>query len=161
MRAERLGCDCKQVRGMLVYIAPPYWETNGASQTNRQSVARCLTKLKQVIAPRPARRYAPRRWQFDSRRIYVRPRTGPQSAHLRSDSLDSCATQPACLYPRLDRQTDRQTDKRIAVLLNAPPPKTGDIISLLNITHLETRQSATPASTAFKDSSVRTTASAP
>ena len=24
----------------------------------------------------------PRRWQFDSRRIYVRPRTGPQSAHL-------------------------------------------------------------------------------
>jgi len=24
----------------------------------------------------------PRRSQFDSRRIYVRPRTGPQSAHL-------------------------------------------------------------------------------
>ena len=44
---------------MLVYIAPTYWETNGASQTNRQSVARCLTKLKQVIAPRAARRYAP------------------------------------------------------------------------------------------------------
>ena len=39
--------------------------------------------LKQVIAPGAARRYAPppRRWQFDSRRIYVRPRTGPQSAH--------------------------------------------------------------------------------
>jgi len=36
--------------------------------------------LKQVIAPRAARRYATRRWQFDSRRIYVRPRTGPQSA---------------------------------------------------------------------------------
>jgi len=28
-----------------------------------------------------ARRYAPRRRQFDSRRIYVRPRTGPQSTH--------------------------------------------------------------------------------
>jgi len=38
-------------------------------------------KLKQVIAPGAATRYAPRRWQFDSRRIYVRPRTGPQSAH--------------------------------------------------------------------------------
>ena len=25
----------------------------------------------------------PRRWQFDSRRIYVRPRTGPQSAHAK------------------------------------------------------------------------------
>ena len=25
---------------------------------------------------------APRRWQFDSRRIYVRQRTGPQSAHV-------------------------------------------------------------------------------
>jgi len=37
------------------------------------------TKL--VIAPGAVRRYAHRRWQFDSRWIYVRPRTGPQSAH--------------------------------------------------------------------------------
>jgi len=39
------------------------------------------------ISPRGRRdEYARRRWQFDggkkSRRIYVRPRTGPQSAHL-------------------------------------------------------------------------------
>jgi len=41
-----------------------------------------LRKRKQVIAPGAARRYAlADRWQFDSRRIYVRPRTGPQSAH--------------------------------------------------------------------------------
>ena len=40
------------------------------------------TTREQVIAPGAARRYAPtRRWQFDSRRIYIRPRTGPQSAH--------------------------------------------------------------------------------
>jgi len=39
-------------------------------------------KLNKDIAPRAARRYAPRRWQLNSRRIYVRPRTGPQSAPL-------------------------------------------------------------------------------
>ena len=37
---------------------------------------------REVISPAAARRYAARRRQFDSRRIYVRPRTGPQSAHL-------------------------------------------------------------------------------
>ena len=42
----------------------------------------------QVIAPGAARRYASRRWQF-----YVRPRTGPQSAHLWRPT--SCR-QPAC-----------------------------------------------------------------
>ena len=36
---------------------------------------------KQVITSGAATRYARRRWQFDSRRIYVRPRTGPQSTH--------------------------------------------------------------------------------
>ena len=51
---------------------------NHQEHTNKQSEL-CT---KQVIAPGAARRYAPRRWQFDSRRIYVRPRTGPQSAHL-------------------------------------------------------------------------------
>jgi len=41
-----------------------------------------LVCAKHVIVPGAARRYAPpRRWQFDSRRIYVRPRTDPQSAH--------------------------------------------------------------------------------
>ena len=33
------------------------------------------------LSPGAAKRYAPRRWQFDSRRIYVRSRTGSQSAH--------------------------------------------------------------------------------
>ena len=60
-------------------------------------------------------RYALLRWQFDSRRIYVRPRTSPQSAHLwcrsaagrqRAESLGSCATQPACYSLGWDRQTD-------------------------------------------------------
>jgi len=36
---------------------------------------------KQIIAPGAARRYAPHRWQFDSRCIYVSPQMGPQSAH--------------------------------------------------------------------------------
>jgi len=35
------------------------------------------------LSPRGRRdKIPPRRWQFDSRRIYVRPRTGPQSTHL-------------------------------------------------------------------------------
>ena len=69
---------------------------------------------KQVIAPGAARRYAPlpRRRQFDSRRIYVRARTGPQSAHLWW--LASCRQQ-TCLQPRLG-----QTDELIAVSHNAP-----------------------------------------
>ena len=75
-------------------------------------------RSKQVIAPGAARQYAPRRWQVDSRRIYVRPRTGPQSAHLwwppaagsqRADRLGSCVTQPRLA----------QTEGRIAISLNA------------------------------------------
>ena len=47
----------------------------------------------QVIAPAAARRYVPRRWQFVSWRIYVRPRTGPLSAHL---WWPANCRQPAC-----------------------------------------------------------------
>ena len=68
----------------------------------------------------------PRRWQFDSRWIYVRPRTGPQSAHFwkcqRAYSLGSCATQPACYSHRLGL-----TDGHIAASPNAPPPYGGGI----------------------------------
>ena len=55
-----------------------------------------------------ARRYAPRLRQFDSRRIYVRPPLGPQSAHLwwPASCLCSCATQPACYNLGRERQTD-------------------------------------------------------
>jgi len=55
-----------------------------------------------------ARRYAPRRPQFDSRWIYVHPPLVPQSAHLwwLASCLCSCATQPACYNLGRDRQTD-------------------------------------------------------
>jgi len=58
----------------------------------------------------------PRRWQFDSRRIYVRPRTGPQSAHLWEPSAVAklqAASVPRAAAPR-DIQADRQTDRGIA-----------------------------------------------
>ena len=42
----------------------------------------------QGIAPRGGETICRRRWQFDSRRIYVRPRTGPQSAHLWWPAVD-------------------------------------------------------------------------
>jgi len=52
-----------------------------------------------------------------SRRIYVRPRTGPQSAHL---WWLSCR-QPACLYPRqLRHATGGRTDGRITLFQNVP-----------------------------------------
>ena len=61
-------------------------------------------------------------WQFNSRRIYVRPRTGPQSTHLwwpascrQPACLGSCAMQPVCY----SLGWNRQTDGRIAVLLDA------------------------------------------
>jgi len=39
--------------------------------------------LQQVIAPQVRRDdMPPSRWQFDSRRIYIRPLTGPQSTHF-------------------------------------------------------------------------------
>jgi len=47
------------------------------------------SRLEQDVAPGATRRYAlaVRRWQ-KSRRIYVRPRTGPQSAHLWWPAVD-------------------------------------------------------------------------
>ena len=49
----------------------------------------------------------PRRWQFDSRGIYVRPRTGPQSAASLPGSQRHSLGQ---LRHGTDRRTDRQTD---------------------------------------------------
>jgi len=66
-----------------------------------------------------ARRYAPRRWQFDSRRIYVRPRTGPQSTHLWWPAVP--IAQGSCAVG----QTDGQTDGRIALSLNAAALRRG------------------------------------
>ena len=40
------------------------------------------SERQQRLENNAVRRYAPRRWQFDLQRINVRPRTGPQSAHL-------------------------------------------------------------------------------
>jgi len=72
----------------------------------------------EVIAPGAARRYARRRWQFDSRRIYVRPRTGPQSAHPLVAGQLQAASVPIA-WAGTYRRTYRQTDGRIAVSLNA------------------------------------------
>ena len=66
-------------------------------------------EIKRGVAPGAARRYAAPADGSSiqkSLRIYVRPRTGPQSAHLwwpavaklqRAYRLGSCAMQPACL----------------------------------------------------------------
>ena len=44
----------------------------------------------------------------------------PHTSGGRPACLGSCATQPAFYSPGWDRQTDGQTDRRIAVSLNAP-----------------------------------------
>jgi len=48
----------------------------------------------------------PRRWQFDSRLIYVRPRTGLQSAHGQA-----VGSQRAYSVGQLRRGTDKRTDR--------------------------------------------------
>ena len=74
---------------------------------------------KQVIAPGAARRYARRRWQFDSRRIYVRSRTDPQSAHLWWRAV---AKLQAASVPIAQSSCNmQQTEGRITVSRNAPP----------------------------------------
>jgi len=58
-----------------------------------------------------------------SRRIYVRQRTGPQSAHLWWSAvakLQASSVSMAYAAAPRDRQTDRQRDGRIAVSLNVP-----------------------------------------
>jgi len=76
-----------------------------------------------------ARRYAPHRWQFDggkkSRRIYVRPRKGLQSAHLWWQvvaKVQAASVPIAQATAPWDRQTDGRTDRlgRIALFQNAP-----------------------------------------
>ena len=78
--------------------------------------------------PGASRRYAPRRCQFDSRRIYVRPRTGPvggrpAAGSQRAGSLGSCATQQTCYSLSWDRQTD------VLQYRLMPPPYRGGMIT--------------------------------
>jgi len=61
-----------------------------------------------------------RRWQYDSRRIYVRPRTGPQSEHLWWPGRPAAGSQRADSLG-WDRQADRQTDGSRYRLV--PPPR--------------------------------------
>ena len=62
-------------------------------QTDRRTTDRCTDPARRTMRavsinkwtsyrPGGGRTIRPRRWQFDSRRINVRPRMGPQSAHL-------------------------------------------------------------------------------
>jgi len=74
---------------------------------------------KQVIAPGAARRYARRRWQFDSRRIYVRSRTDLQSAHLWWRAV--AKLQAASVPIAQSSCAMEQTEGRITVSRNAPP----------------------------------------
>ena len=60
----------------------------------------------------------PRRWQFDSRRIYVRPRTGPQSAHGYAAGSQRAYSLGQLRMPRAAAPWNRRTE-RIAVSLNA------------------------------------------
>jgi len=59
-----------------------------------------------------------------SRRIYVRPRTGPQSTHLwwpAVAKLQAASVRIAYAAAPWDIHTDGQTEGRTALSLNAPP----------------------------------------
>jgi len=76
MQHGRKGLHALAVcRDLWRFSGPWFTVVNGTTPAS-------LVRAKHVIVPGAARRYAPpRRWQFDSRQIYVRPRTDPQSAH--------------------------------------------------------------------------------
>ena len=71
--------------------------------------------------PGAVRLYGPRWWQFDSRWIYIRPQTGPQSSHLWWLAVAKLVgSQRAYSLGQLHRGPDRWTDRQIAVSLYAP-----------------------------------------
>ena len=78
----------------------------------KQIQAEAIANTEQVIAPAAESPYAPRRWQFDSRRIYLRPRTRPQSARGVAAGSQVHIAQSSCAMG--------QTDRQIALSLNAP-----------------------------------------
>jgi len=56
---------------------------------DQRAVPRKVGAFVNKLSPRgAAKRYASRRWQFNSLRIYVRPRTGPQSAQLQAAKIN-------------------------------------------------------------------------
>jgi len=60
------------------FVPPPRRTRHASWMSRRHGQRKCVENYnKRGVAPGAARR-----WQFDSRRIYVRPPTGPQSAHL-------------------------------------------------------------------------------
>ena len=76
----------------------------------------------QSIAPGAVRRYVPRRWQFDtkSRRIYVHPRTCPQSSHLCGPALAKLHAANVPIPQQLRHGTDRRAIPKC-------PSRAGDI----------------------------------
>jgi len=94
----------------------------------KQIQAEAIANTEQVIAPAAESPYAPRRWQFDSRRIYIRPRTRPQSARGVAAGSQVHIAQSSCAMG--------QTDRQIALSLNAPELSMGPFcMTLSNPTH--------------------------
>ena len=118
--------------------------------TSLSSFGLCTGK-KQGIALGAARRYAPADGSSiqNSRRIYVRSRTGPQSTHLWWPAVAKLqAASVPIAYRQLrhgtDRRTDRQTDGRIALFQNACLWGEGIIAERINSFHLPTKFSQPP-----------------
>ena len=81
------------------------------AEVNKNVVKSSGNILEQVVGPGGGETiYPPPRWHFDSRRIYVRPRTGPHIPGVRPAAGSQVSVPTAGLG---------QTDGRIAVSLNA------------------------------------------
>jgi len=86
--------------------------TTGSTLSILQQETRYRPGGGETICPPPM---AVRRWQ-KSRRIYVRPRTGPQSAHLWWPAVAKLQAASVPIPRQLRHGTDRRTDRAIPVV---------------------------------------------
>jgi len=78
---EFISCEIKTQPSMLLVQTLQYNDSNSHRSTVL-TVALSTTTQQSTTSYRPiGSEICSRHWQFDLRRIYIRPRTGPQSAH--------------------------------------------------------------------------------
>ena len=112
----RYPCTCKKIKVKSQAVKKLQWKQAGRRTRPNLSpgpiVSSLMRPVTRYIAPGASRRYAPADGSpiQKSRLIYVRPRTGTQSAHLWCRRWKAAGSQRAYSLG-WDRKTDRQTEE--------------------------------------------------